>query len=153
MKNWSKSIAASLLFFGFSNLALAQFTESAEDAFRQASDSGKSILLIFSGSDWCAPCMQLDKKVLSTNQFQNFAGQELIVLKADFPQRRKIEKWLSDQNDALAERYNPQGIFPYLVLLNPDKSSIGSLKYDFQTPEQFIEEVKAQLSKSRHGKT
>ena len=34
-----------------------------ELAKKQASDKNQHIILVFQGSDWCAPCMKLDKEI------------------------------------------------------------------------------------------
>jgi thioredoxin-related protein len=127
--------------------SFAQVFETQEEAFSSASNTNKKILLIFSGSDWCAPCVQFDKTILSTNTFKDFATTNLIVLKADFPQRKKLSKETQAQNDALAERYNPSGQFPELVLLRSDKSVVTKLVYNNQSPDQFISEIAPYLSK------
>lgn len=119
----------------------AQIVEDANAAFKMAEANNRYILLVFAGSDWCAPCMRLEKKVLSQKSFQNFAAQKLLVLEADFPQRKKISPAMQKQNEALAERYNPQGIFPYLLLLRPDGSVITHILYRDETPAEFIETV------------
>ena len=36
---------------------------SFEEAKKQAAADNKNILLVFSGSDWCAPCIKLDRNV------------------------------------------------------------------------------------------
>ena len=36
-----------------------------EEVKTEATVSNKKILLVFSGSDWCAPCIKLDKNISS----------------------------------------------------------------------------------------
>ncbi|HCQ12673.1 thioredoxin family protein, partial [Flavobacterium sp.] len=36
---------------------------SLEEAKIEAAKENKQILLVFSGSDWCAPCMKLEKNI------------------------------------------------------------------------------------------
>ena len=53
-------------------------------------------LLVFEGSDWCANCRRLNKKVLSTSEIQNFLDKKSIALqKVDFPQRKKTSRFNS----------------------------------------------------------
>jgi thiamine biosynthesis lipoprotein len=122
-----------------------QVNENAVMAFHSASELDKTILLVFAGSDWCAGCIRFEKDILSKPEFQEFAREKLIVLKADFPQRRKLTPGVREQNAQLAERYNPNGIFPYVLLLNAEETIITSLLYDNQSSTQFIEEIKHYL--------
>jgi thiamine biosynthesis lipoprotein len=118
--------------------ANAQTHEDASEAFRLSEESQKPVLLIFSGSDWCAPCIRFQKTVLSDEQFQLYASDHLILLKADFPQRKKLAKAIEKQNEQLAEKYNPKGQFPHIVLLSSDQSVLSTLPYKNQNTAQFI---------------
>jgi thiamine biosynthesis lipoprotein len=82
---------------------------------------------------------------LSKPDFLEFANKKLIVLKADFPQRRKLTPGIREQNAELAEKYNPNGIFPYVLLLDAEEAVITSLVYNNQSSSQFIEEIKYYL--------
>lgn len=125
--------------------SLAQIVENADKAFTLSAEKHKHILLIFEGSDWCAPCIQFEKKVLSQSTFRSYANKNLVVLRADFPQRKKIAKEVQRQNDELAEQYNPKGIFPYILLIRPDKTVSATLRYTKQLPAEFISEINGAL--------
>jgi thiol-disulfide isomerase/thioredoxin len=138
-----------LLFFTFH--VRAQVFDNAAEAFKISEESGKPVFLVFSGSDWCAPCIQFEKKILTESTFVQFASERLIILKADFPQRKRLTKEMEKQNDTLADRYNPQGIFPYLLLIKPDGSLSGILNYVNQAPSEFMAEIAAHLSTIKNG--
>lgn len=111
------------LFLGIGLTLQAQSTfDSFDEIVATSNETNKPILLIFQGSDWCAPCIKFERNVWSTPTFQQFAEENLLILKADFPRRKSNQ--LSDdqtlQNKELAERYNPNGYFPFVLLLNPD---------------------------------
>ena len=141
----SKMIKAGFLilfiFFLHSQLT-AQIYEQKDIAFEKAKAENKPVFLIFSGSDWCLPCIKFEKEILSSSEFQEFAKKELIVLKADFPQRKEQDKSLVEQNEALAESYNPQGYFPHLVLLDKDGKVLTRFNFVNQTVADFIKEFK-----------
>ncbi|MBL7768910.1 MAG: thioredoxin family protein [Flavipsychrobacter sp.] len=90
------------------------------DAQQQAKQEQKQILLNFSGSDWCGPCIRLTKDVFQSPEFEALAAKELILVRADFPRSRKNQLSPEQQkkNDALAERYNSKGSFPLTLLLD-----------------------------------
>jgi thioredoxin-related protein len=105
----------------------------------------KNRFIVFSGSDWCKGCIQFRKKVLSDPSFESFAKENLEIVVADFPQRTKLSKDIVAQNEALAEKYNPKGVFPNLVLVSADGSHFEIVKYNNQTPQEFVSELKTRL--------
>ncbi|MEI6263932.1 MAG: thioredoxin family protein [Sphingobacteriia bacterium] len=89
-------------------------------AKQKAVTEHKFILLNFSGSDWCGPCIRMHKEIFDTPDFEAFAQQQLILIRADFPRQKKnqLSKSAQENNNSLAEKYNPNGIFPFTALLN-----------------------------------
>lgn len=145
MKNYRLGILVTFLTQSF--LCGAQIEHDAQKAFRVAGETRKPVLLVFAGSDWCAPCIRFEKQVLSENDFLEFAKENLVVLKADFPQRKKLPPAEQEQNDTLAEQYNPKGIFPKIVLVRVDKTAVSTLSYNNETSEEFIAQLKDSLLK------
>jgi thiol-disulfide isomerase/thioredoxin len=80
----------------------------------------KHILLNFSGSDWCGPCIQLRKEVFDDPVFSGMADSSLVLVNADFPRLKKNQLSNAQQqlNDGMADRYNPKGLFPLTLLLD-----------------------------------
>lgn len=117
-----------------------------DKAQQRAREEHKMILLNFSGSDWCIPCIRLHKELLETAAFQQYADSSLILLEVDFPRLKKnqLSKEQQKKNDALADKYNPQGSFPLTMLLDEDGKVIRSWEgfIDLQ-PEQFISIIKS----------
>lgn len=95
-------------------------TNDLKAAKQQAKIEHKLILLKFSGSDWCVPCINVQKKVIDTEEFQDFASTRLVLMNADFPRQKKNQLSAEDtkKNAELAEQYNKEGIFPKFVLLD-----------------------------------
>jgi thioredoxin-related protein len=135
-----------LEFFALASCARAQ--EVLHDpnlAFSNASRSGKDILLIFSGSDWCMPCIRFEKKVLADTAFRHFAAANLILLEADFPQRKKIPDSLRTAYDGLAAKFDADGEFPRIVLVTAERRLVTTLPYSDQSPAEFMTVVKAYI--------
>lgn len=129
-------------------ISFSQEYNNPDQAFSVALQSKKPVLLIFSGSDWCLPCEKLNREIISDSAFKNFATQNLILIEADFPQKIKLSKEQILWNESLAEEFNREGIFPYLLLLKADKSIISSLDYIHYDTVHFIEEIKNALIQS-----
>ncbi|MGH1336131.1 MAG: FAD:protein FMN transferase [Aureispira sp.] len=123
----------------------AQILTSEKEAIDRSKKEQKAILLIFSGSDWCQPCIRFDKQILQDKDFIAFAKTELIVLQCDFPQRGSLSANLLAQNENLAERFNPEGAFPKLLLLDADWTVLAPLSYQNQGTKAFIQTIRQQL--------
>jgi hypothetical protein len=93
-----------------------------DEARQLAKDQHKHILLNFSGSDWCAPCILLRRQILDNPDFLQMADTSLILVNADFPRSKKNQLTPQQQelNNSMADKYNSQGKFPYTLLLNAD---------------------------------
>jgi thioredoxin-related protein len=121
----------------------SEWGNNLEYAKEKAATEHKLILLNFSGSDWCAPCIMLKKQVFSSDEFQSFADERLVLLRADFP-RLKKNKLPDDElkrNEALAEKYNPDGNFPFTVLINPTGEVIKSWNGYNGKKEEVLAEI------------
>lgn len=117
----------------FSVLLVSSFTfgqswkANFEEAKAMAVQEDKNILLVFSGSDWCAPCIKLDKVVWQSEDFKKEAEKNWIIYKADFPKKRtnQLTPELTEANKKLAEKYNKNGSFPLVVLLDKSGKVVG----------------------------
>ena len=119
----------------------ADYATAKEKA--QAGD--KRLLLVFSGSDWCVPCMKLERNIWQSEAFTMYAEKELVLYRADFPQKKKnkLPEAILNTNKALAEQYNTKGYFPLVVLLDAEGKAIGHLGYENITAEQYIKKIAA----------
>ena len=121
-----------------------------DDAIKQAGETHKQILINFSGSDWCGPCIRLRKEILETEAFEKYAGEHLVLVRADFPRQKKnqLPAEQTKLNEALAERYNPDGKFPYTVLTDEKGEVIRSWEgFPGERPEAFIAQIAKSVSK------
>lgn len=110
-----------------------------------ASKENKPIILVFQGSDWCAPCIKLDREVWSTDVFKEYAANHYVMLQADFPRKKKnaLSEKQTAANAKLAETYNKNGIFPFVVVLDANGKVLGETSYKKTTPEAYIKELNA----------
>lgn len=123
------------------------WVKDIDEAKELALKNDKPIILVFSGSDWCAPCMKLEKQVFSTEEFKQYSSGNYVLLKADFPQRKKnkLSKEHQEHNNQLADKYNKNGFFPLVVVLNSNGKSLGSLGYKNIGAKAYIEKINAQI--------
>ena len=119
-----------------------------ENAKKKAEQEHKLILLNFSGSDWCIPCIRLHNEIFESNSFKTFAANNLVLVNADFPRLKKnqLSKEQQKKNDKLADTYNPRGNFPYTLLIDEKGKMIRAWEgYPDMTAEQFTAQLKTYM--------
>ena len=136
-----KRIILSILFLSTIISVNAQMWQiDLNEAKKLANEDNRNIILIFEGSDWCAPCIKLEREILSSDEFKKYAKNHVVLLKADFPQK-KINKLQGQQqlkNNALAEKYNPHGFFPFVVVLDKTGKVLGTTGYKKVSPTEYV---------------
>jgi thioredoxin-related protein len=135
-----KIFAIVLLFlatFGYSQNWKTNF----EDAKKEAAEQNKNILLVFSGSDWCAPCIKLDNVVWKSDAFKLESEKCWVIYKADFPKKKanQLSPELTESNMKLAEKYNRNGSFPLMILLDKTTKVIGMTGFKNIPAADFIQ--------------
>ena len=123
-------------FVGFSQ----EWQTDIDIAKEIASEKSLKIILVFQGSDWCAPCIKLDKEIWSKDEFKSYAKEHFIMLLADFPRKKKnkLNDSQQEKNNKLAEQYNKQGIFPFVAVLDKNGKALGSTGYKKITVAEYI---------------
>ena len=129
----------------FVNIFLsANWLGDFKEAQTEASKSHKLILINFSGSDWCGPCIRTRKEIFETAAFENYAADHLVLVRADFPRQKKnqLSKEQVKLNEGSADKYNPEGKFPYTLLVDEK----GAVLKDWDgfpnvTPEKFVLQI------------
>jgi len=99
-------------------MVFAGHVARAQTSAQKKSLTPQITLLVFSGSDWCLPCIRFERAVLQDSAFIAFGDDHLTIVKADFPQHKKLSEEEVRHNEELAEKYNPQGYFPHVLLLD-----------------------------------
>jgi len=134
------SIVSLLFIFTTFSMNAQEWLTDFDQAKTISAKENKKIILVFQGSDWCAPCIKLDKEVWSTDEFKNFAKEHFVMLQADFPRKKKNKtaKIQQEKNRRLAERYNKQGFFPHVVVLNKNGDVLGRTGYKKISPAEYI---------------
>lgn len=104
--------------FASSGFAAGDWQTDYAKALETAKAENKRVLLDFTGSDWCGPCIQFEHDVLSRPEFRAYAQKNLILVEVDYPRRKKQSPELVKQNEQLAAKYGIDG-YPTVVLLDP----------------------------------
>lgn len=116
------------------------WSSSFSNAIKKAKEEQKQVLLVFSGSDWCTPCIKLDTEIWQSSEFKKYAKEHLVLYKADFPRKKKnrLSKSITLVNRELADTYNQQGYFPFVLLMDAHKNILVKTGYKNLTPSEYI---------------
>jgi thioredoxin-related protein len=136
MKKIALLVMLSLTTLGFSQ----EWKTSLDEAKAEANKENKKILLVFSGSDWCAPCMKLEKNVWQSEVFKKEAAEKYVLIKADFPKKKanQLSSELTENNNKLAEKYNKDGNFPLVVMLDKNGKVQGMTGFKNISAENYV---------------
>ncbi len=127
-------------------LSVSDWHYNIEEAKQLAKKEHKHILLNFSGSDWCGPCIRMRKEIFEDPNFEKMANTELVLVNADFPRMKKNQLTAGQQeiNNRMAEQYNSKGRFPFTVLLNADGKIMKEWDgFSSSKPKEFCDQVMA----------
>ena len=121
-------------------VSAAEWQTDYDKALQTAKASNKRVLLDFTGSDWCGPCIQLKQRVFSRPEFTTYAEKNLVLVEVDYPQRKKLAPALVKQNERLAKQYGiDEKGFPTLVLLDPAGKIVREVSgYDGENAGEII---------------
>ena len=141
MKKLFISIILFVTSLGFSQ----DWNYNFEEAKKTANEQDKNVVIVFSGSDWCAPCIKLDKNIWQSEAFKKEAAAKWVLVKANFPRKKanELPKEQTEHNRKLAEKYNIEGSFPLVVVLDKNGKVLGKMGFKNVSPEEYIKMIHA----------
>jgi thioredoxin-related protein len=121
-----------------------QWHESLDAALASAKASGKPILTVFTGSDWCPHCKTLDRNILKSGTFRDWAGENVVLLEIDMP-RKGISSEVRNARSQVCRSYGVRS-YPTVMLIGSDGKAIYRKSgYGGQSPQQWIATMAKQL--------
>jgi protein disulfide-isomerase len=147
-----RSLFCLLIVFSFVTTVAngSEWRTEYDQALTNAKVARKCVLLDFTGSDWCGPCIQMKKAVFSKAAFLNYAKQNLVLVEIDYPRIKTLSENIRKQNERLMHQYSiDKSGFPTVILLNPDGKILGQLEgYTGERPADIIGWVEKLRGKS-----
>jgi thioredoxin-related protein len=129
---------------GVCHANLDGWSTDLDAAMEKAKKEKKSILVEFTGSDWCPPCIAMRKNVFSKKEFVDAASKDFILVELDFP---KADKELAQKNQPWAKKFEIEG-YPTVILLDHEgKEFTRFFASEHPTTEKFLAHLKASLEK------
>ena len=117
---------------------------SYDQALETAERTGRPILTVFTGSDWCLHCRHLEEKVLQTEAFSRWAEDRVVLLMIDLPQQG-ISPEERQVRSRVCIKYGVR-TFPSTLLIGPDGGRIaGQSGYTGQSAEAWVAAMEGHL--------
>lgn len=111
-----------------------------DEAHRLSRRTGKPLLVLFTGSDWCTWCKKLEREVFEARDFKSAMGDKVIFVKLDFPMRNKQSQAMQRRNKRLQKQFQIEG-FPTVLALDPQLNQIAVLGYRRGGGKRYAEYV------------
>ncbi|MBU6120796.1 thioredoxin family protein [Hymenobacter siberiensis] len=117
----------------------AEWISDLGAAQAQAKATNRPILAVFSGSDWCKPCIMYEQEVFAKPEFMAYAKDKLVLAHFDFPRMKKNQPTAAQLklNEAAAAQLNKEGDFPLAVVIAPDGKVLAKTGYIAGGPAAF----------------
>lgn len=113
-----------------------------QEAMENSLGTGKPVMLFFTGSDWCKWCVKLQDEVFNTDEFREWAAQNVIMVEVDFPQGVQLPGSQRMLNETLKKTYEDriEG-YPTALFIDSQGNVIGKLGYVSGGPKPWIEKA------------
>ena len=139
-------LLVSAAFAGITMVASAEdgWMTDIDAALVKAKEAKKSVMVEFTGSDWCPPCIMMGKEVFSKKEFVDKASKKFILVKIDIPNK---DPELKAKNSKVLEKYKVQGV-PTVILFNPEGKEFERFTASkYRTVESFTAQLDEALAK------
>jgi len=124
-----------LIFFLFTmscvyaeNGAWTQCADDYAKALKISQDTGKPLLLAFTGSGWCPWSIKMEEEIISKSEFASQLRDDLLFVRIDFPEQDVLPIEKKTQYFGLKRRYAIQEL-PTLVLVDSCGDEILKMGY------------------------
>ncbi len=117
------------------------WTSNLLEALAESEETGKDILLDFTGSDWCVWCHRLTAEVFSQQEFKDYAEENLVLVYLDFPQEIELPEETILQNQLMMQLFGVQG-FPTIWMIDSQQVPVLQTGYQEGGAENFVNILK-----------
>ncbi|WP_431164461.1 thioredoxin family protein [Tenacibaculum halocynthiae] len=105
---------------------------SYKEALKKSKKEKKPVLIYFTGSDWCGPCIKLDRELFHTSKFVEYANENMILYMANFPRNKDlVTKEVAVVNKRLSKKY--KNSFPMVLLIDKREKVLGEKRGSYMT--------------------
>ncbi|MCH7224900.1 thioredoxin family protein [Haloferula sp. A504] len=123
------------------------WTSDFEAAKKQAAKEDKSLLIDFTGSDWCGWCIKLNEEVFQHAPFKEGVKDKFVLVELDYPRdKSKLSEKVQKQNEELKDKYGIRG-FPTILLTDEEGAPFARTGYKQGGPEAYVTHLDELLEK------
>jgi thioredoxin-related protein len=117
-----------------------QWQNDLQVGLKEAAQMNKKVLLFFSVPERCDACNRLERNIFKSPEFIEFASENYVLVKIDFSyEAEELSKDQLEKNLLIVEKYNKDGFFPHVVVLNKDAKITNKVcVYTRETPQQYL---------------
>jgi thioredoxin-related protein len=117
-----------------------QWQNDLQIGLKEAAQQNKKVLLFFSVPERCESCNKLERNIFKSPEFIEFASENYVLVKIDFSyDAQELTKAQLEKNLLIVEKYNKDGFFPHVVVLNKDAKITNKVDvYTRETPQQYL---------------
>ena len=87
-------------------------------ALSKAAEEHKKVYVVCVGSDWCGWCKKLHEEVLTSDDFEDFAEKNLVLLYLDFPKDKKMPAEQQKHNELVRDMLKMDDGVPIAAVLD-----------------------------------
>ncbi|MDG2014894.1 MAG: thioredoxin family protein [Pirellulaceae bacterium] len=122
------------------------FLRDLAAAKSQAAKEGKSIMMLFTGSDWCPPCMALHEAVFTSEEFNSKIPEECVLLVLDSPRdQSSTTSEEKQQYKSMSAEFGVEGV-PSIFLTDADGKPYHSQSgYGGNAANAWVSDLLAQV--------
>ena len=121
------------------NRPYAAWISSYSSAVAQSKLTGRPIMLVFTGSDWCPWCVRLTDEIFHTHKFARWSTQHVIKVEVDFPRNSQLPAELKKQNEQLLRQYGFHvKTYPTILFVDAEGHVLGKTGYVGGGPNKWI---------------
>lgn len=126
------------------SLAGSGWLTDIDTALAKAKTEKKPVMVEFTGSDWCPPCIMMHKKVFSKKSFTDAASKKFVLVKIDIPNK---DKELKKKNSKVLKKYSVRGVPTVLLFDDAGKEFSRFSASQFPSVEAFLGQLDSALEK------
>ena len=142
LRHYGVALATVITVFGLLNASICSgqqpnlnrpyepWQESYQTALKMSQSSGRPVMLVFTGSDWCKTCGKLTEEVFTTHAFAAWSTKQVIKVEVDFPNGYQLPDALKTQNFKLKAKFGRHvRTFPTVLFIDASENVIGKVGY------------------------
>ncbi len=122
----------------------AQWHTRYAPAVAQAKAEKKSLILIFTGSEWIEICKTFETDILQQADFLTQVSPKYVVLKLEYPKDNRLPAELAKEYQLLKDAYRVRG-FPTVIMTDAEGRPFGMNGYQPVSSDQYAKVLLAML--------